>query len=109
MEERLSEVQEISIYRITQEWVNNLIKYSDASKVTIQLTQDENEITLMIEDNGMGFDLELLKSGTGNGWRNMNSRANLIKGDLEVDTTPGIRGNTMIVNASLITEVVHQP
>ena len=109
LEERLSEVQEISIYRITQEWVNNLIKYSDASKVTIQLTQDENEITLMIEDNGMGFELELLKSGTGNGWRNMNSRANLIKGDLEVDTTPGIRGNTMIVNASLITEVVHQP
>lgn len=99
LEERLSEVQEISIYRITQEWVNNVLKYSDAAKITIQLTKDEEELTLLIEDNGLGFDPALLRLGKGNGWKNMNSRANLIKGGLELDTTPEMKGNTLIVNA----------
>jgi len=102
LEERLTEVQEISLYRITQEWINNILKYADADRVSIQITKDEGEITLLIEDNGTGFDLELMKSGKGNGWRNMNSRANLIKGELEVDTTPGMRGSTLIVNAPVI-------
>ena len=106
LEDRLTEVEEISLYRISQEWVNNIIKYSDATKVTIQITRDAEEITLMIEDDGTGFDMELLKSGKGNGWRNMNSRAKLIKGELEIDTTKGIKGNTLIVNAlSEITSV----
>ena len=103
LETRLTEVQEISLYRISQEWVNNVMKYSDATKVTIQITRDEEEMTLMIEDDGAGFDLNELKSGKGNGWKNMNSRANLINGELEVDTTPGIIGNVLIVNA--VTEV----
>ncbi|MEQ8472997.1 MAG: sensor histidine kinase [Marinoscillum sp.] len=99
LDKRLTDVQEISLYRISQEWVNNVIKYSDANKVMVQLTKDEKEITLLIEDNGSGFDPELLKQGKGNGWKNMNSRANLINGELELDTNPGIKGNTLIVNA----------
>lgn len=108
METRLTDIQEISLYRITQEWVNNMLKYSDATFATIQITRDENEITLTIEDNGLGFDLELLKSGKGNGWRNMNSRANLMKGELEVDTTPGQRGTMLTINAP-VTAPSHIP
>ncbi|MFT7233560.1 MAG: signal transduction histidine kinase [Cyclobacteriaceae bacterium] len=106
--DRLSDLQEISIYRITQEWINNMLKYSDADKVTISLTKDEEEITLLIEDNGQGFDKEQLTNGSGNGWKNMNSRANLIKGELELETTKGVKGNTLIVNAPvrLISSVV---
>ncbi len=96
--ERLNDLQEISIYRITQEWVNNILKYSDADKVTVSLTKDEEEITLLIEDNGSGFDKQKLIEGTGNGWKNMNSRANLIKGELELDTKLGAKGSTLIVN-----------
>lgn len=98
MDERLEDLQEISLYRITQEWVNNILKYSNATKINIQLTRDESEITLMIEDNGNGFDQSLLTSGKGNGWKNLNSRANLIKGELELDTTVGIKGSTLILN-----------
>ncbi|MEQ8472995.1 MAG: sensor histidine kinase [Marinoscillum sp.] len=97
LEERLTDVQEISLYRIAQEWVNNVMKYSDADKVMIQITRDEDEITLLIEDNGIGFDEDLLKSGKGNGWKNMNSRANLINGKLELDTSPGMKGSTLIL------------
>ncbi|MEQ8238323.1 MAG: sensor histidine kinase [Cyclobacteriaceae bacterium] len=99
IEERLTDLQEISLYRITQEWVNNVIKYSEAKNITIQLTKDEEELNLLIEDDGMGFDKSLLTQGSGNGWKNLNSRANLIKGELELDTVVGRRGTTMIVIA----------
>ncbi|MEP0365312.1 MAG: tetratricopeptide repeat protein [Cyclobacteriaceae bacterium] len=104
IDERLSDLQEISIYRITQEWINNILKYSDADKVTVSLTQDEEEITLLIEDNGSGFDKNDLINGNGNGWKNMHSRANLIKGELELDTTAGIRGSSLIVNAPILSQ-----
>ncbi|MFY0688961.1 MAG: tetratricopeptide repeat protein [Cyclobacteriaceae bacterium] len=96
---RLSELQEISYYRITQEWVNNIIKYSSADQITIQLTKDDQEITLLVEDNGMGFDSSLLTNGTGNGWKNIQSRSNLIHGTTELDSQPNRRGNTLILNS----------
>lgn len=101
LDERLTELQEISVYRIAQEWVNNILKYSDAQHITLQITRDEDELTLLIEDDGMGFDRQLLIDGKGNGWRNMQSRANLISGEIELDTTPGMRGNAFILNAKL--------
>ncbi len=99
LDERLTEIQEISLYRISQEWVNNILKYSDADKITLQITKDENEITLLIEDNGTGFDKILLEQGKGNGWKNLNTRTRLIQGELELETTPNQKGNVIIVNA----------
>ncbi|MEO9476515.1 MAG: tetratricopeptide repeat protein [Cyclobacteriaceae bacterium] len=104
IDERLTDLQEISIYRISQEWLNNVLKYSDATKITLSLTKDEEELTLLIEDNGSGFDKNNLMHGNGNGWRNMNSRANLIKGELELDTTAGIKGSSLIINAPVLTQ-----
>lgn len=99
LEQRLKEIQEISLYRISQEWINNILKYSDAQRITLQITKDEEEITLLIEDDGAGFDKELLINGKGNGWKNLNTRTNLIKGELELETEEGKRGNTLILNA----------
>lgn len=96
---RLHELQEISLYRISQEWVNNILKYSDAEKIMLQITQDEEEITLMIEDDGSGFDKDLLINSKGNGWKNLNTRTNLIKGQLELETQPDKKGSVLIMNA----------
>ncbi len=101
LDNRLEDIQEISLYRISQEWVNNILKYSDAQKITVQVTRDEEEITLLIEDDGMGFDPVVLKQGTGNGWKNMRSRANLMKAELEIESNPGRRGNSLILNAEV--------
>lgn len=101
MEERLSEIQEISTYRIVQEWVNNIIKYSDATQVTIQLTRDDKEVTVTVEDNGMGFEATALTNGSGNGWKNIRSRTNLLKGSMELDTNPKMRGNMFALNIPL--------
>lgn len=99
LENRLTEIQEISLYRISQEWINNILRHSDADKITIQITRDDEEITLLIEDNGTGFDKTLLTNSTGNGWRNLNTRANLINGEFEIETRKGWKGTTLIVNA----------
>lgn len=109
LNKRLNELQEISLYRITQEWVNNILKYSEADKITVQITRDEAEITLLIEDNGVGFDKNLLSSKKGNGWRNLNTRANLISGKLELETTVGIIGNTLIVNVPSRVKISSEP
>lgn len=94
----LSKKAEVALYRICQEWVNNILKYSDANSITIQLTTDENELTLTIEDNGIGFDKKLLINKKGNGWKNMNSRVGIFHGELELETTPNKRGNLLILN-----------
>lgn len=101
LEHRLPEVYEISLYRISQEWVNNILKYSDAQRITVQLTKDSQEINLLIEDDGSGFDKDLLLQGKGNGWKNIQTRANLIHGEVDLDTLKDRKGNTLIINANL--------
>lgn len=98
MEERPDELIEVSLYRISQEWVNNILKYSGADFITMQLTRDADEITLTIEDNGSGFDPEDFFNGKGNGWRNIQSRVNLMKGEFMLDSRLGTRGTMVSVN-----------
>lgn len=96
--ERFAELQEISLYRVVQEWVNNVLKYAGARSVQVQLVAHENDVTLTIEDDGQGFDKEILQNAQGNGWKNILSRINLIKASVDVDSQPGRRGTTLIVS-----------
>lgn len=106
--ERLGEVQEISLYRIIQEWVNNIMKYADAEKIEVQLVGHPDEISVTIEDNGNGFDTNQLEKGEGNGWKNIKSRMNLMKGEVEIDSKPGRQGTTMMLRFPLITSVLQE-
>jgi two-component system NarL family sensor kinase len=98
---RLTEVQEISLYRIIQEWVNNVMKYAHATVVEIQLICHEDELAITIEDNGKGFEVSVLQQGSGNGWKNINSRLNLIKAVMDIDSRPGVIGTTLIIRLPL--------
>ena len=100
---RFTEIFEVALYRIIQEWVNNILKYASANKITIQIDQYEDELVLIIEDNGQGFDINSLYTGNGNGWRNIQTRANLIKSQIEIDSTPGRKGSSFILTASIKT------
>jgi len=95
LEGQLNEVYEISLYRIIQEWISNIIKYGTASSIYIQFTAHDEEIVLTIEDDGEGFDPQNLEIGSGNGWKNINIRKNLINAELEIDSQEG-RKNTML-------------
>lgn len=99
--DRLGELQEISLYRVVQEWTNNSIKYSNASRIDVQMVGDPDEITLTIEDDGDGFSVASLEHGSGNGWKNIQSRLNLVKATLYVDSVPGRKGTTLVVTVPL--------
>ncbi len=105
--ERMNEVHEISLYRVIQEWTNNVIKYANASKIEIQLVGHEEEILITIEDNGDGFDTSILQNSKGNGWKNIKSRLNLIKGELELDSRNGRKGTTFMLRLSSEVARVH--
>jgi two-component system NarL family sensor kinase len=92
--ERLDVDYETTLYRVCQEWINNVLKYSSASQINIQLIEHDDEVTLMIEDNGTGFDASILNRSMGNGWRNIESRVQLVKGLVEVDSAPTRKGTT---------------
>ena len=98
--QRLGEVAEVSLYRIIQEFLSNIMKYSQASQVYLGLTQHEDELVLTIEDDGIGYDLSKFMNSEGNGWRNINTRLNLIKGELEVDTQEGRKGSSILITIS---------
>jgi two-component system NarL family sensor kinase len=95
--DRFPEIHEISLYRVVQEWVNNVLKYSNAQNLQVQIVGHNDEITLTIEDDGMGFDRSKLEHSAGNGWKNIQSRLTLIKATIELDTQPGRKGTTLIV------------
>ncbi|MGD1847514.1 MAG: PAS domain-containing protein [Salibacteraceae bacterium] len=95
--ERLPEVIELNLYRITQEAINNLVKYANASKVTLQLIRHFHSVILTIEDNGIGFDTRKLKDKTATfGIHSMQSRASSVKGELHIDSAPGSGTNLTV-------------
>lgn len=87
MENRYPENVEISIYRIAQELVNNIIKHSGASEASIQLFKNNNLLVLIMEDNGVGFDASM--KGEGIGLMNIKSRLNTIHGEVNYEPSPG--------------------
>ena len=98
MNARLIEVFEVSLYRILQEWISNVLKYSDATEILIQFTSHHNEIIITVEDDGSGFDLSTFENSKGNGWRNITTRLNLIKGKLDIDTQAGRKNTTITIS-----------
>ncbi len=91
--QQMSPVQEMVIYRVVQEALNNVRKHAQASEVQISLRTDANEITVEIRDNGKGFDVggaRRAKSQSGGvGLLNMRSRAQMLGGDLNIQARPG--------------------
>jgi two-component system NarL family sensor kinase len=95
---RLDSIIEINLYRVAQELLNNCIKHSMATYATLQLIDHENSILLMIEDNGKGFDENLLKQNNagGMGLKNIRNRISFIKGNLKAESVLG-KGSTFII------------
>lgn len=80
----LNDSQELSLYRITQEALNNIVKHSKANIIEVQYLTVENELTLIIEDNGIGFDNSTVNKG--NGLLNIQKRVDYLKGQMELSS-----------------------
>jgi PAS domain S-box-containing protein len=95
VEQLINANYKLTLYRIVQEQINNIVKHSSASSVLIELFAEENSIHLTITDDGRGFDLDTVKKGQG--LKNMRSRAELLNGTSEIITSPG-KGCKLKVN-----------
>lgn len=97
LDDRLDGQTETVLYRVIQESVNNVIKHSQASHLSIQLANDAEGTTLAIEDNGIGFDTAAIDwNSSGLGLQNMRSRLEILKGAMEIDSHPG-RGTLITI------------
>ncbi|HVU55718.1 MAG TPA: tetratricopeptide repeat protein [Puia sp.] len=85
----LEQDREIIIYRIIQELVNNALKHAGAATIMVQLVKGEGWMTLGVEDNGKGFNVDSLKNSAGAGWGNIGSRVNYLNGKMDVRSSPG--------------------
>ena len=86
-ETNLGEGLRITIYRIIQEQLNNILKYSEASEVTIRISSAPDSIVLQVSDNGKGFDTLARRKGVG--ITNIGSRAELFNGKVKLISAPG--------------------
>ena len=89
--------KKVALYRVCQEWINNVLKYSGATDINVQLVQHQQELVITIEDNGKGFDVNTLMLSQGNGWKNIQSRLAMIHGIIDIDTVVGRQGTTVVI------------
>jgi signal transduction histidine kinase len=76
-----------NLYLIFKEATNNMVKYAEADKAMFALKGEKDKLTMMIQDNGKGFDTS--KESYGNGLKNMKKRAVEMRAQLWIDSMPG--------------------
>jgi signal transduction histidine kinase len=97
--ERLIEPVGVNLYRIIQELLQNVLKHSNASELIIQLFCRDDVFVLMVEDNGIGFDVDN-KKVVGIGLENVKYRTVSMQGQLSIDSFKG-KGTTITVEIPL--------
>lgn len=75
---------ELSIYRIVQEVLGNMVKHAEASLINLKVIVGENGLKIVINDNGKGFSPDQIKTSQGLGWKNIFARVNLMDGTIQV-------------------------
>lgn len=89
----INKKDEIFIYRIVQEFLSNTLKYAEAEKVSITMNYKPEALTIIVKDDGIGFDSTTIKKGSG--LINMQSRAGLINAQLDI--TSNLKEGTQLL------------
>ena len=83
----------LTAYRIVQEALNNVLNHSQAETVTVALNRHEEELKLLVQDDGIGFDHKDADARQGIGIKSMRERVRLLKGHLHIESFPGAGTN----------------
>lgn len=97
MDKRLDNTLEITIFRIIQELISNIVKHAHASHVVINLTQHESSLNIMVEDNGVGFKVEDVKPTAGMGLHSIQKRVESTGGTVAIESVLK-NGTTVIID-----------
>lgn len=85
----IDQTSAISIYRIVQELINNVMKHASARSAIVQVTKTNGTITITVEDDGKGFNTAILERSRGIGWTNIQSRVGYLKGKVDIQSDTG--------------------
>ncbi|WP_373550130.1 sensor histidine kinase [Haliscomenobacter sp.] len=94
----ISEEIALMVYRIVQELLNNAAKYAKATQITLQIFYEPEQISVHVEDDGQGFDLQQVKEGNGLG--NIRSRIDYLGGQVIWQAAPQ-QGTAVILSVPL--------
>lgn len=103
-DQRLSRDSETMLYRIAQEALNNIVKHAQADRVEVILERRGNQVVLIVEDNGVGFDPHQASAADarrGMGLVSMRERAAYVDGTLEIESQPG-QGTTIYARVPFV-------
>lgn len=97
LNKRLENTLEISVFRIIQELTTNILKHAEAKNATINISYYENELNIIIEDNGKGFDSSKETTKDGIGLKSIKTRVHHLNGTFDIDSSIG-NGTSIIIN-----------
>ncbi|WP_432411565.1 tetratricopeptide repeat-containing sensor histidine kinase [Rasiella sp. SM2506] len=99
--EKTEPTKEVMLYRLLQELLSNIRKHSKAKQVTIQLIGYENEVTILVEDDGRGFNYNEQVENGGLGLKSINSRVQFLDGTIDWYSVIG-RGTTVMIKIPVV-------
>jgi signal transduction histidine kinase len=102
----LPDVFEITLYRVLQEALTNIVKHAEATQVWVDLTVEDKTVNLTVQDNGHGFDLEKTQSN-GIGLTGLHERVTLAGGKFNISSSP-VRGTILLAQFPLPAETGKQ-
>jgi two-component system sensor histidine kinase UhpB len=103
---QLTPEMETTLYRFAQEALNNVVKHAHADRVDIVLDYVGDQASLIVEDNGIGFDPSRVQTpGQGFGLIGLRERAALAGAEFQIESAPG-RGTTLILRVPVTTPVI---
>lgn len=79
----------ITVYRVVQELLSNVIKHAGAETAIVQVSKSGNILNVTVEDDGKGFDINLIQPKSGIGWQNIRSRVGFLKGKIDLRSDEG--------------------
>jgi signal transduction histidine kinase len=98
---------ELQVIRIVQEALSNVRKHAEATRATINITAGDNDVTIVVEDDGKGFDIKKARRDWSKfGLRNMKERANGIHGNLQIESSPDIGTKVILILPLTSSQVV---
>lgn len=101
LDNRLENSLELTIFRVIQELITNVIKHADATEATVHLTNHEDSINIMVEDNGKGFNpSQITKTNKGMGISSIDKRIEHLDGKLTIESEKN-KGTTVIIDIPL--------
>jgi PAS domain S-box-containing protein len=105
LEMKLDGMIALAFLRVLQEALHNAAKHSGAKSITVRLTGSDQDLSLEISDDGVGFDIEEAKLAAGLGLISMRERIHLIGGVFEILSSPG-NGTTIKARAPFLSQKV---